>query len=107
MKMNRARRAPRPTRRRVWRVLGWTLAVLLALLIAAIATAVVALRTEAGTRQLWTLATRFSAGMLAGRSRAARSSTACGCARRPWPSWRAQVTTRPKSRRRTPPRHRH
>ena len=62
----RAPRSPRPIRRRVWRVLGWTLAVLLALLIAAIATVVVALRTEAGTRQLWTLATRFSAGMLAG-----------------------------------------
>jgi len=62
--------APPPRRRRVWRIfgrtLGWTFVVLLALVIAAAAAVVVALRTEAGTRQLWTLATRFSAGMLAG-----------------------------------------
>jgi len=63
------RNAPRqrPPRRRVWRVLAWFVGLLLLLVIAAMATAVFALRTEAGTRQLWSLATRLSAGMLAGK----------------------------------------
>lgn len=61
---------PPPRRRRVWRgvarFVGWMLATVLVLLIAALAAGIVALRTEAGTRQVWSLATRFSAGMLAG-----------------------------------------
>lgn len=58
---------PRKPRRRVWKVLAWIVGVLLVLLLAVAATVVAALRTEAGTRQLWNLATRLSAGMLAGQ----------------------------------------
>lgn len=67
------RDAPRPPgrydrpRRRVWRVLAWLVGVLLVLVVAIVATAVAALRTESGTRQLWNVATRLSAGMLAGQ----------------------------------------
>lgn len=61
-----APRQPRRPRRRIWKVLGWTVAVLLALLVALAVTAVQALRTETGTRHLWNIATRLSAGMLAG-----------------------------------------
>ncbi|MDQ0143909.1 translocation/assembly module TamB domain-containing protein [Cupriavidus necator] len=58
--------SPRP-RRRLWRALGWLAGILLLLLLVLAVTGVVALRTEAGTRHLWTLATRLSAGMLSGR----------------------------------------
>ncbi|CAG2128912.1 hypothetical protein LMG31506_00553 [Cupriavidus yeoncheonensis] len=58
---------PPPRRRRFGRVLAWIAAGLLALLVALAAAGVLALRSEAGTRHLWTLATRLSAGMLAGR----------------------------------------
>ncbi|WP_454736543.1 translocation/assembly module TamB domain-containing protein [Cupriavidus necator] len=61
-----APRAPRK-RRRLWRALAWLAGVLLVLLLALIATGVAALRTETGTRHLWTLATRLSAGMLSGK----------------------------------------
>lgn len=54
-------------RRRLWRALAWLAGVLLVLLLALIATGVGALRTETGTRHLWTLATRLSAGMLSGK----------------------------------------
>ena len=60
-------RQPRRPRRRVWKVLAWLVGILLVLLIALVATAVAALRTEAGTRHLWNVATRLSAGMLAGQ----------------------------------------
>ena len=58
---------PRRPRRRIWRVLAWIVGVLLVLLIALVATAVAALRTESGTRHLWNVATRLSAGMLSGQ----------------------------------------
>lgn len=61
--------APRPARkprRRVWRVLAWIGLILLLLVVLAIGALVLALRTEGGTRQLWSVATRLSAGMLAG-----------------------------------------
>jgi len=57
----------RPGARRLWRVLGWQLAGLLVLVIGLVAAGVAALRTEAGTRQLWSLATRISAGTLSGK----------------------------------------
>ncbi|WP_042886986.1 translocation/assembly module TamB domain-containing protein [Cupriavidus necator] len=57
--------APRK-RRRVWRVLAWLVGVLLVLVVGLLATGVAALSTETGTRHLWTLATRLSAGMLSG-----------------------------------------
>jgi len=61
-------RAPRkPKRHRVWKVLAWIVGLLVLLLVAIVVTVVAALRTEAGTRQVWNLATRFSAGMLAGQ----------------------------------------
>ncbi len=59
--------APPPRRRRLRRVLAWTAAGLLALLVALAAAGVLALRSEAGTRHLWVLATRLSAGMLSGK----------------------------------------
>ncbi|GJG93446.1 translocation/assembly module TamB domain-containing protein [Cupriavidus pauculus] len=62
-----APRQPAKPRRRIWKILGWTLAVLLVLVIALAATVVAALRTEAGTRQLWNVATRLSSGMLSGQ----------------------------------------
>ncbi|MGX6566148.1 translocation/assembly module TamB domain-containing protein [Cupriavidus necator] len=58
--------APRK-RRRLWRVLAWLVGILLLLMVALAAAGVAALRTETGTRHLWTLATRLSAGMLSGR----------------------------------------
>ncbi|WP_354682096.1 translocation/assembly module TamB domain-containing protein [Cupriavidus necator] len=61
-----AQPAPRK-RRRLWRGLAWLAGVLLVLLLALVATGVAALRTETGTRHLWTLATRLSAGMLSGQ----------------------------------------
>ncbi|CAG9175876.1 hypothetical protein LMG23992_03039 [Cupriavidus laharis] len=57
---------PPPRRRRLWRVLAWVAASLVALVVALAAAGVLALRSEAGTRHLWALATRLSAGMLAG-----------------------------------------
>ncbi|WP_019449125.1 translocation/assembly module TamB domain-containing protein [Cupriavidus sp. BIS7] len=62
-----APRPPRPPRRRVWRVLAWNVGFVLLLVIAAMTATVLALRTEAGTRQLWSVATQLSAGMLAGK----------------------------------------
>ncbi|WP_432257963.1 translocation/assembly module TamB domain-containing protein [Cupriavidus sp. TMH.W2] len=60
--------APAPRRRRrLWRVLAWLIGTLLLLAVALVAAGVAALHTEAGTRHLWTLATRLSAGMLSGR----------------------------------------
>ncbi|MCY1324265.1 TamB, inner membrane protein subunit of TAM complex [compost metagenome] len=58
--------APRK-RRRLWRVLAWLVGILLLLMVALVAAGVAALHTEPGTRHLWTLATRLSAGMLSGR----------------------------------------
>ncbi|MCO4888823.1 translocation/assembly module TamB [Cupriavidus sp. WGtm5] len=58
--------APRK-RRRLWRALGWLAGILLLLVVVLTAAGVAALRTETGTRHLWTLATRLSAGMLSGR----------------------------------------
>lgn len=60
-------RKPRKPRRRIWKVLGWTFAIVLVLMIAVVVTTVQALRTEAGTRQLWNVATRLSSGVLAGQ----------------------------------------
>ncbi|WP_420993436.1 translocation/assembly module TamB domain-containing protein [Cupriavidus sp. 30B13] len=57
---------PRSGRRRLWRWLAWLAALVLLALVAAVLAAVLALRTEAGTRQLWSLATRLSAGALSG-----------------------------------------
>ncbi|GAB7548949.1 translocation/assembly module TamB domain-containing protein [Cupriavidus sp. 8B] len=57
----------RPRRMRFGRWLAWCAVVLLALVLAGVAAAVLALRTEAGTRQLWSLATRLSAGALSGK----------------------------------------
>ncbi|MGX0935946.1 translocation/assembly module TamB domain-containing protein [Cupriavidus metallidurans] len=61
--------APRPLRprRRVWRVLAWIVGLLVFLAIAVIGAAAFALHNETGTRHLWGLATRLSAGMLAGQ----------------------------------------
>ncbi len=53
--------------RRLRRALGWSLAGLLALAIMLAGLLAAALHSEAGTRQLWALATRLSAGMLSGR----------------------------------------
>ncbi|EHP40468.1 gramicidin S biosynthesis protein GrsT [Cupriavidus basilensis OR16] len=52
---------------RFGRWLAWCVVVLLALVLAVVAAAVQALHTEAGTRQLWSLATRLSAGALSGK----------------------------------------
>jgi translocation and assembly module TamB len=66
-------RAPPPSppaprkRRRLWRALAWLAGILLLLMVALVAAGVAALRTETGTRHLWTLATRLSAGMLSGQ----------------------------------------
>jgi len=60
-------RQPRRPRRRIWKVLAWLVGILLVVVIALVATAVTALRTETGTRHLWNIATRLSAGMLAGQ----------------------------------------
>lgn len=58
---------PAPRRRPRWlRVLAWTLAGLLLAIVLVIVVAVAALRTERGSRELWSLATRMSAGLLAG-----------------------------------------
>ena len=57
----------RPRRGRVWRWLAWLVAVLLVLLLAALSAVALALRTEAGTRQLWSMATRLSDGALSGK----------------------------------------
>lgn len=68
--------APPPARRRrLWRALAWSLAGLLALLVALIVAGALALRTEAGTRHVWTLATRLSAGMLSGKLEGGTLST--------------------------------
>ncbi|MGT2491466.1 hypothetical protein ACU4GD_15360 [Cupriavidus basilensis] len=48
------------------------MAVLLVLLLAALSAVALALRTEAGTRQLWSMATRLSDGVLSGKLEAAR-----------------------------------
>ncbi|MGO4829961.1 translocation/assembly module TamB, partial [Cupriavidus sp. 2KB_15] len=58
---------PRPGRRRLGRWLAWLAALLLLALAAVVLAAVLALRTEPGTRQLWSLATRLSAGTLSGK----------------------------------------
>lgn len=60
-------RQPPRRRRRVWKALAWIVGVMLVLVIALVVTAVAALRTESGTRHLWNLATRLSAGTLAGK----------------------------------------
>lgn len=52
---------------RLGRWLAWLSVVVLVLVMAALAATVLALRTEAGTRQLWSLATRLSAGTLSGK----------------------------------------
>ncbi|MES2010651.1 MAG: translocation/assembly module TamB domain-containing protein [Pseudomonadota bacterium] len=57
----------RPRRTRLGRWLAWCVVVLLLLVLAAVAAVVLALRTEAGTRQLWSLATRLSSGALSGK----------------------------------------
>ncbi|WP_454722616.1 MULTISPECIES: translocation/assembly module TamB domain-containing protein [Cupriavidus] len=57
---------PRPGRRRLGRWLAWLAALVLLALVAVVLAAVLALRTETGTRQLWALATRLSAGTLSG-----------------------------------------
>jgi len=57
---------PRPGRRRLGRWLAWLAALVLLALVATVLAVVLALRTEAGTRHLWSLATRFSAGALSG-----------------------------------------
>jgi translocation and assembly module TamB len=61
--------APRKRRRlwSIWRALAWLAGVLVLLVVALVGAGVAALTTEAGTRHLWTLATRLSAGMLSGR----------------------------------------
>jgi len=58
--------APR-RRRRVWRVLAWAAAVPLVLVLLLATVVVLALRTEGGTRHVWSLATRLSAGTLSGQ----------------------------------------
>lgn len=64
------RAAPPPEhrrRRRIARALAWTAGVLLLLVVLLVSAVVLALRTEGGTRQLWSVATRLSGGILAGR----------------------------------------
>lgn len=70
----RDQNAPRPEGgrggrgwRHVWHALAWIVGVVLILAVVAATAIVLALRTEAGTRHLWNLATRVSAGMLAGK----------------------------------------
>lgn len=69
----RDKSAPGPERPRRGRFgrsgrwLAWLAVVVLVLVMAALAATVLALRTEAGTRQLWSLATRLSAGTLSGK----------------------------------------
>ncbi|MHA7681518.1 translocation/assembly module TamB domain-containing protein [Cupriavidus sp. PET2-C1] len=57
----------RPRRTRLGRWLAWCVVVLLLLVLTALAAVVQALRTEAGTRQLWSLATSLSSGALSGK----------------------------------------
>lgn len=57
----------RPRRTRLGRWLAWCVVVVLLLVLAAVAAVVLALRTEAGTRQLWSLATHLSSGALSGK----------------------------------------
>lgn len=58
---------PPPERRARWpRVLAWVFGALLLLIVAVVIVIVLALRTETGTRQVWSLATRLSAGALSG-----------------------------------------
>lgn len=58
---------PPPERRARWpRVLAWVFGTLLLLIVAVVIVIVLALRTETGTRQVWSLATRLSAGALSG-----------------------------------------
>ncbi|MBY4949131.1 translocation/assembly module TamB [Cupriavidus respiraculi] len=58
---------PPPERRARWpRVLAWLVGALLLLVVTVVVVIVLALRTETGTRQLWSIATRLSAGALSG-----------------------------------------
>jgi translocation and assembly module TamB len=58
---------PPPERRARWpRVLAWVFGSLLLLVVAMVLAVVLALRTETGTRHLWSIATRLSAGVLSG-----------------------------------------
>ncbi|NSX04525.1 translocation/assembly module TamB domain-containing protein [Cupriavidus gilardii] len=59
--------APQPRRRRWLRVLGAVLLALVALIVLLAIALGAALRTERGSRELWSLATRLSAGVLAGQ----------------------------------------
>ncbi len=60
-------RAPQPRRRRWLRVFAGVLLALVALLVLLAVALGAALRTERGSRELWSLATRMSAGVLAGQ----------------------------------------
>lgn len=60
-------RAPQPRRRRWLRVLGVVLLALVALIVLLAIALGAALRTERGSRELWSLATRLSAGVLVGQ----------------------------------------
>lgn len=60
-------RAPQPRRRRWLRVFGIVLLALVALIVLLAVALGAALRTERGSRELWSLATRLSAGVLAGQ----------------------------------------
>lgn len=60
-------RAPKPRRRRWPRVLAAVLLTLLALILLLAVALAAALRTERGSRELWSLATRLSAGVLVGQ----------------------------------------
>lgn len=60
-------RAPQPRRRRWLRVFAGVLLALVALLVLLAIALGAALRTERGSRELWSLATRMSAGVLAGQ----------------------------------------
>lgn len=57
---------PKRRRSRIGRIAGWTLAILVLLLALLVAAALAAVRTETGTRHLWQIATRLSAGVLTG-----------------------------------------
>lgn len=60
-------RAPQPRRRRWLRVFGIVLLALVALIVLLAVVLGAALRTERGSRELWSLATRLSAGVLVGQ----------------------------------------